>query len=70
MRPVDQAVLLSADRVVVHHCEKDTAKRVCAEEEEMVDDGNGNGISRRSQVMMRQAQHHQEKLPISCSMDP
>ena len=32
--------------------------------------GNGNGISRRSQVMMRQAQHNKKEMPNCCSMDP
>ena len=32
--------------------------------------GNGNGFSWRSQVMMRQAHHWKKKLPVSCSLDP
>ena len=31
VRPVDQTVVLCVDRVVVHHREKDTAQRKCAE---------------------------------------
>ena len=32
--------------------------------------GNGNGISRRSQVMMRQAQHHKKNCMITLQHGP
>ena len=35
-RPIDQTILLSVDRVVVHNYEKGAVERECAEEEEMV----------------------------------
>ena len=37
VRPIDQVVLLSVDHVVVHHREKDTVEKECAEEEALVE---------------------------------
>ena len=34
-------------------------------EKKRLDDGDGNGISRKSQVTKRQAQHLEKKLPIT-----